>query len=644
MDNNGIVFQFKFPTKGLSLRSVSIEDVPTLTFDASNPSHLPTLTEEDVAVVARLVTEGKRPEFYYIGFPPLHPFFGRQYKAYRPQWLRGTSVGDLQSEADWTMKCLGIGARSNDDKTEFWGWEKTSKLTGLATAMDFFEEKLNGSIIMSCKSVEVEKTDKSLTFVGEPAMTIKSDLSPSYTDYITTHYDSIAYYDEPLFLKMKELIKLILAMEWLIKEQGVKFNNKWMTERTEQKNPLSTKAIEIVDTTKTENLLKNFVEIFPIPQNETQKIMTKLGSVQLDMNRKIVKTETGCIIEITKSTPDLPIEETITIRVSTNDYNMLYERYDLKQPIAISSGDLIVPDVTTWSELFAETVPWPMLWICPYDGDGIPAFTGGVSTQSIPINQRMPVSQPVKTAPKKSTKVVHDHYVTEEDRVQVKGSPKVKQKVPALTNSHIPSGQMYKTPPRDLPCDTIDAQVNRKLKESGMKYAVGWQDPAQKLVCGQDGKLSKQVGLRGSVQHVFTSGGTTDELNICVAAIPPLGPVEQPMETQPSSTLPQLYAAVPKSSFSPSIASSNSGYESISSCACSSNGRSSSTSTLASITSSQLDPPLYYPQQGTTTINTLDLLSPTDSAISISNKSHGDDEESITEIEDNDEPDGGSTG
>ena len=119
MDSNGIVFQFKFPTEGLSLRSVSVEDVPILTFDAANPSHLPTLTEEDVAIAARLVTEGKRPEFYYKVIPPTHPFFGRQYKEYRPQWLRGTSVGDLLSEADWTMKCLAIGARSNDDKQSF---------------------------------------------------------------------------------------------------------------------------------------------------------------------------------------------------------------------------------------------------------------------------------------------------------------------------------------------------------------------------------------------------------------------------------------------------------------------------------------------------------------------------------------------
>ena len=518
MDTNGIVFQFKFPTEGLSLRSVSIEDVPTLTFDAANPSHLPALTEEDVAVVARLVMESKRPEFYYKVIPPTHPFSGRQYKEYRPQWLRGTSVGDLLSEVDWSMKCLSIGARSNEDKTEFWGWEKTSKLEGLATSLDFFKDKPSGSIIMSCKSVEVEKTDKSLTFVSEPAMTIKSDDSSSYTDYITTHYDSIAYYDEPLFLKMKELIKLILAMEWL-KQQGVKFNNKWMTERTQQKNPLSTKAIEVVDVNMTKDLLKQFIENLPKPPNETQKIMTRFGSVQVYVNGNILKTETGCIIELTQSVPDLSIEETVSIRASTNDYNMLYEGFDLKQPISITSGELIVPDVTTWSELFAETVPWPTLWIFPYDGDGIPAFSGGISTQSIPIHERVPISQHVKTAPKESTKVPCNQYIMggNRARVQVKGSTKVKQEVPALTESRVPTRKRYEKPPTDVPCDTRDAQVNRKCKESGEKDAIGWEDQAQTVIYSRDGtQLSKQVGLRQSVRCVIksTSGKMIDESNM----------------------------------------------------------------------------------------------------------------------------------
>ena len=42
---------------------------------------------------------------------------------------------------------------------------------------------------------------------------------------ITEMYPSVAYHNEPLFLKTQELIKLILAAEWLMNEKAVK---EWM--------------------------------------------------------------------------------------------------------------------------------------------------------------------------------------------------------------------------------------------------------------------------------------------------------------------------------------------------------------------------------------------------------------------------------
>ena len=383
-EGDGVYFQHKFP-KGLSLHSVSIEkghNKPILSFTdgmASSPQ-VPTLTEEDVAVVMRLVEEGVRPEFFYKSIPPWHPFCGRQYKQYRPQWLRWTSVGYLLSETDWSMKCLCIGARSNDDKTRFWAWEETSKLKGLATSIDFPCEG-SGSIIMSCKSVEVEETGDSLVFVGEPEMTIQDEGNPTYSDYITTHYDSVAYHDEPLFLKMKELIKLILAMEWL-KGQGVKFNRTWIMNLTQEKKTAS-KAIEVVDSSFIENLL---TQLSGMPTEGTHRVVGVLGPV--NVRSKIVKTKTGIIIKVTKSAPDLPIKETTTIRISANDYDMVYKGIDPKLPVGVNSaGDPILPDVATWNEVFAETVPWPMMWMFPYDGEGVACAGGGVSTQSIPVRE-----------------------------------------------------------------------------------------------------------------------------------------------------------------------------------------------------------------------------------------------------------------
>ena len=55
------------------------------------------------------------------------------------------------------MKCLTISARSDEKKERFWSWQKTSKLEGLATGLDFPKEKPTGSVKMSCRSVKVQK-------------------------------------------------------------------------------------------------------------------------------------------------------------------------------------------------------------------------------------------------------------------------------------------------------------------------------------------------------------------------------------------------------------------------------------------------------------------------------------------------------
>ncbi len=233
MEDEGCKFCFKLPKDGLALRSVAIvEGVPELRFDAS--PKVPTITEEDAAIACRLASEEKRPEFFYIGIPFGHPFFGRQYKNYRPDWLRGTSVGELLSESDWAMKCLHIGARSNESKTAFMSWSKTSQLQGLATWPDFPSGEDNpsvGSVIMSCESVKVQKGDDFLQFLEEPKMKIEDQTNPLYSRFITEKLPSIAYYDEPLFLKMQEILKLILVAEWL-KEKGVKISQQWIEQHT----------------------------------------------------------------------------------------------------------------------------------------------------------------------------------------------------------------------------------------------------------------------------------------------------------------------------------------------------------------------------------------------------------------------------
>ena len=138
-----LVFRFEVPAEGLSLRSVAlVKGVPELRFSIS--PKVPTITEQDVATAIRLAAENKRPEFFYITVPFDHPFYGRQYKYYSPRWLRNTGIGDLLSEADWKMKCLCVGARSDESKSRFWAWQETSQFDGrLASQLDFSDDNPN---------------------------------------------------------------------------------------------------------------------------------------------------------------------------------------------------------------------------------------------------------------------------------------------------------------------------------------------------------------------------------------------------------------------------------------------------------------------------------------------------------------------
>lgn len=232
--DDGVSFPLKLPKEGLALRSVGVVDgIPEFRFDATHAPNIPTITEEDIATVFRLAKEGKRPEFFYLDFPPTHPLYlSRKFKQYSPTWLRGTRIGELLAEADWSMKCLQVGTRSNKEKTVFKSWSKESRLHGLATSRDFPRVADSGSVIMSCQRAKIQKSDDEILFPEEPKMQIKADTSPLYTKYITEIFPSVAYYDEPLFAGVQELIKLILGVEWLLKEKGVQVSRDWMMQHT----------------------------------------------------------------------------------------------------------------------------------------------------------------------------------------------------------------------------------------------------------------------------------------------------------------------------------------------------------------------------------------------------------------------------
>jgi hypothetical protein len=85
---------------------------------------------------------------------------------------------------------------------------------------------------MSCEHVKVQKSENSIVFLEEPKIKIETGTSLLYSKYITKKLPSIAYHDEPRFLQMQELFKLITGMEWLYIEKNIRFDQEWVAMHT----------------------------------------------------------------------------------------------------------------------------------------------------------------------------------------------------------------------------------------------------------------------------------------------------------------------------------------------------------------------------------------------------------------------------
>ena len=533
VEDGRFAFHLNLPD-GLGLQGVGIVDgKPELRFGAS--PNTPRITEEDVAAAMRLAREGERPEFFYIALLPGHPFFGRQFKQYKPQWMRGTSFGETFAEADWEMKCLHIGAKSNENKSQFWAWQKTSKLEpGLATRFDFRDTQSHGSVIMSCNLVKVQKSDNELLFEGEPRMRINDETNMRYSKYISKNFRSVAFYDEPLFLKLQELFKLVLVAEWLV-EKGVKVDEEWMMNRTQptitSNQQVAVKAIEDGSST-CDFVTEPPSEMIPKPINfqppnrnvtvktkeaELNRSMTRqgvrrrygwydrghnegvmfdqdgtlyqqqrslkmvfeqsesvngkltekdlalrlslrlphniplptisefgdylkkavpsesvhhnftnaLGQMSAHLKAETVISERGIQLKgtrVIRPSPPLTsprIKETQTIKISVDDFDTLYSGMDPNQPIRPKIPgrcEAVIPNVSSWCELYKETVPWPHTWQTPVIDVGEPGASGGVSGRHIPVRE-----EAVKPRKVVSETTWKDNYKRRDQQLVVRG-------------------------------------------------------------------------------------------------------------------------------------------------------------------------------------------------------------------------------
>ena len=481
--DDGVSFLFRFSrAANLALRAVDIVNgVPKLRFEPSQ--NVPALSEEDVAVIVKLCLTNKRPCFFYKGFHPIHPFarLGRLFKRYNPSWLRGTSVGKVLAEVDWSMKCLHAGVRSNADKTEFRSWEKTSNTTGLKTRADFDEDYEDATIMLQCMSADIDEEKDELYFVTEPKLRIdcvRGECNLQYSKYITERLDSIAYHDEPLFLKFREIIKLVLAIEWLKKkmdERNLKFSQVWISEHLEKRKRDTPQGIEVtIPSEKKQQLLDEMVK------TKTDRPLVLLNSP------RVFKNESGTGIEVVKTRADGSQK---TVRASFDDYDVLFKDEDPDLPTNLEVNDctgqlwLPRPNVKTWNELYKETVPQPCSVLYTADGFIERPVTGGVSTSSFPVNR-----------------VKREHHSSRRDEIPVRNGERVNMSyhdTPKPKPTVAPSPDIGVITPKSEPRDYFQTKC-------GASLAAGISDCSSLLLQGKNGEdLTRQRKLEAH------TGGST---------------------------------------------------------------------------------------------------------------------------------------
>ena len=440
--DDGFAFQFEPPPQGRTLRSVAIVNgAPELRFDRSE--HTPSLTEEDVAAICRLAAEGMRPKFSFVAFHAFHPYYGRQYKKYDPPWLKDIALGDLLFEVDWKMKCLNVGLQTDESKSVFFSRKMTSKTKGLATFQEI-DEPVNGessSIFLSCREVPVVKCDNELVFINNPKLSIDSKSRPNYSKYITRVLPQISEHDEPDFAKFQEVIKMVLAAEWL-RDKDIEMSRKWMTEATCNSGkqiavtnrqrasiccPIGTEYHTHLDISPNKEEAKSYKPISAAPGGVWYGWLDD-GSgemVQFDEQGKLVaeiKSERMAIMQYATvngekmnlvdwlahestqlrndmaSCPSTDIAKVET-HMSTYDGGKEFDITVEVQPAvkittviraSNSDHDFIykglptgIERVNSWNELYPQTVPWPIVWYTTHDGEGVHTVGGGVRTDEV---------------------------------------------------------------------------------------------------------------------------------------------------------------------------------------------------------------------------------------------------------------------
>lgn len=349
------------PKKGWAVRGVAIENVygedrPTLVFEKATED-LTTPSTEDFAVALRLAIENTRPKFEFIPIQRGHPFEGRHYNRYSPSWLKQTAWGDVMFEADVDMKRLSHCMRREGDS-----YLSSESIYPRLKGPEKFPCNYSGSspIYLTCKSVKVCTRRRSCFFMGEPDMQITLDRSPDYSNYMSSLYPVFAREDAPSFLRVQELPKLICAAEWLL-DQGIEIDEEWIKEKTQ---PLAASNCGDVVAPKQEFNAQE-INVTELNQAISQQISDE--SVTIEVSNTMISTDRLSFDTVEThrdpSSGEVTHHERSHNRMSSNDYNWLYEGLPVNTPIGGT-----VPAESTWADLHHATIP--PLWSMTYDEEG----------------------------------------------------------------------------------------------------------------------------------------------------------------------------------------------------------------------------------------------------------------------------------
>ena len=109
-DFKNTLFHFKLP-EGLVLCSASIDDMLELHFESSP------IRKRMLLQLFTLPMRISDLSFFTRLFQVLILYTKVMHCC--PSWMRGTKVGNLLADTDGNMKCLHVGARSNEEKNSF---------------------------------------------------------------------------------------------------------------------------------------------------------------------------------------------------------------------------------------------------------------------------------------------------------------------------------------------------------------------------------------------------------------------------------------------------------------------------------------------------------------------------------------------